>query len=30
MYTEDVFHRWFKELADMRIIPNYPAMQKST
>ncbi|EIE22721.1 hypothetical protein COCSUDRAFT_63857 [Coccomyxa subellipsoidea C-169] len=29
MYTEEVFHRWFKELADMHVIPNYPAMQKS-
>ena len=29
MYTEEVFHRWFNELAKMKIIPDYPAKQKS-
>lgn len=28
MYTEEVFHRWFNELAKMCIIPDYPAMEK--
>ncbi|KAK9904110.1 hypothetical protein WJX75_004775 [Coccomyxa subellipsoidea] len=30
MYTEEVFHRWFKELAKMRIIPDYPNLDKKS